>query len=394
MAYTWQDYKGIRPESDGRMTTGKDLVTRPLKASGLALADGIVPSIIERAGPKARRRWVEFFTAELTNDNTRAAYALAHAEFFAWLEEVDGLGDGEEDLAAIRTDHVAAYREPLSKTPMTSKGKGGVMIEKKRSVPTIKLKLAALRSLFRYLKEGGVIENDPAASVRAPKHSVNIGKTAVLDGREAAKILDTLSAEITAQATAGKPSDLIAHRDRALIALMTFTLARISAAVGMNVGNIKMIGNRRHVELREKGGKDHVMPCHHELEDYLLAYIEAAGLSSQPNTPLFRAFDNKTRTLGGTALTRMKAWEMVQRRAKAAGVTTEACNHTFRATGITTFLENGGAIEKARDMAAHASIRTTQLYDRRNKAVKMDDVVLINLRGGKRSEERRVGKEC
>jgi site-specific recombinase XerD len=59
------------------------------------------------------------------------------------------------------------------------------------------------------------------------------------------------------------------------------------------------------------------------------------------------------------------------------------CNHTFRATGITTFLENGGAIEKAREMAAHASIRTTQLYDRRNKAVKIDDVVLINLRAKK-----------
>ena len=122
------------------------------------------------------------------------------------------------------------------------------------------------------------------------------------------------------------------------------------------------------------------MPCHHELEDYLLAYNEAARLADQTATPLFRAFDIKTQTLGARALTRMKAWEMVQRRARAAGVTTDACNHTFRATGITTFLENGGTIEKARDMAAHASIRTTQLYDRRNKAVKLDDVVLINLR--------------
>lgn len=83
-------------------------------------------------------------------------------------------------------------------------------------------------------------------------------------------------------------------------------------------------------------------------------------------------------------LSRVKAWEMVQRRAKAAGIRTKVGNHTFRATGITTFLENGGAIEKAREMAAHASIRTTQLYDRHNKAVKMDDVVLINLRGPKK----------
>ena len=202
----------------------------------MVLPDGIVPSIIERAGPKARRRWVEFFTAELTNDNTRLAYATATNEFFIWLEEVDGLGDGDEDLAAVRTDHVAACREMLTKTPVkppaANKGKAGAVIEKKRSVPTIKLKLSAIRSLFRYLKEGGVLSEDPAASVRAPKHSVNIGKTVVLDGCEAAKILDTLSNEIAA-----KPGDLVALRDRALIALMTFTLARISAAVGMTVGS-------------------------------------------------------------------------------------------------------------------------------------------------------------
>ena len=84
--------------------------------------------------------------------------------------------------------------------------------------------------------------------------------------------------------------------------------------------------------------------------------------------------------LGGRPLSRNKAWEMVQRRAKRAGVTTHATNHTFRATGITTFLENGGELSKVRDMAGHASIRTTQLYDRRSRAVKIDDVVLINPR--------------
>ena len=105
----------------------------------------------------------------------------------------------------MRTDHVAAYREMLTKTPVASKGKAGMVIETKRSVPTIKLKLSAIRTLFRYLKEGGAISEDPAASVRAPKHSVNIGKTAVLDGSEAAKILDTLSQEIAA-----KPGNLVA----------------------------------------------------------------------------------------------------------------------------------------------------------------------------------------
>jgi site-specific recombinase XerD len=148
----------------------------------------------------------------------------------------------------------------------------------------------------------------------------------------------------------------------------------------MTVRDVFVQGNRRYVRLNEKGGKELVMPCHHELEDYLTAYIEAAGLAGQPDTPLFRAMDNTTRKLGGNGLTRMKAWEMVQRRTADAGLDTHACNHTFRATGITTFLENGGELSKARDMAGHASIRTTQLYDRRSRAVKIDDVVLINLR--------------
>ena len=75
------------------------------------------------------------------------------------------------------------------------------------------------------------------------------------------------------------------------------------------------------------------------------------------------------------------AWAMVRRRTKAAGITTQVCNHTFRGTGITAYLENGGTLEKARQMAAHASTRTTQLYDRREDRVTLDEVVKINIRG-------------
>ena len=71
---------------------------------------------------------------------------------------------------------------------------------------------------------------------------------------------------------------------------------------------------------------------------------------------------------------------MIQRRTADAGIDTHACNHTFRATAITTFLENGGELSKARDMAGLPSIRTTQLYDRRSRAVRIVNVVLINLR--------------
>jgi integrase len=85
--------------------------------------------------------------------------------------------------------------------------------------------------------------------------------------------------------------------------------------------------------------------------------------------------------LNGERLHRNNAWQMVRRRAQAAGITTEVCNHTFRGTGITAYLENSGTLEKARQMAAHASTRTTQLYDRREDRVTLDEVVKINIRG-------------
>ena len=102
--------------------------------------------------------------------------------------------------------------------------------------------------------------------------------------------------------------------------------------------------------------------------------------------PLFQAikhrpFGRGVPELNGERFNRINAWQMLQRRAKAAGLSTDVCNHTFRGTGITTYLENGGTLEKARQMAAHASTRTTQLYDRREDRVTLDEVVKIDIRG-------------
>jgi site-specific recombinase XerD len=70
---------------------------------------------------------------------------------------------------------------------------------------------------------------------------------------------------------------------------------------------------------------------------------------------------------------------MVARRAAAAGIATKVSNHSFRATGITAYLQNGGTLEKAAQMANHASTRTTQLYDRRHDAMSLDDVERIRV---------------
>jgi site-specific recombinase XerD len=78
-----------------------------------------------------------------------------------------------------------------------------------------------------------------------------------------------------------------------------------------------------------------------------------------------------------TPLPQANAYAMIQRRARTAGIRTRIANYTFRATGITAYLKNGGTLEKAATMANHASTRTTQLYDRRNDEVSLDEVERI-----------------
>ena len=121
-------------------------------------------------------------------------------------------------------------------------------------------------------------------------------------------------------------------------------------------------GKRWWLRLHEKGGKHHEMPVHHTLEEYLDAYIAVAGIGR----------DGKTGVLSERPFDRKDAFAMVQ--ARAAGIATKIGCHTFRATGITIYLTNGGDLEKAQQMAAHESPRTTKLYDRRSDVVSLDEV--------------------
>src|SRR5215217_4143885 len=113
------------------------------------------------------------------------------------------------------------------------------------------------------------------------------------------------------------------------------------------------------------------------LESTLHAYLDGTGLTSDPQGPLFRTLGRGTGLLTRTPLPQANAYAMIQRRAQAAGIRTRIGNHTFRATGITAYLKNGGTLEKAAMIANHASTRTTQLYDRRKDEVRLDEVEQI-----------------
>jgi integrase len=160
---------------------------------------------------------------------------------------------------------------------------------------------------------------------------------------------------------------------------MVFSFARIGAPLGMKVEDAYTQNRWLWVGLLEKGGKAHAMPCHHNLATCRTAYIDGADFAGDPKGPLYRTIGRGTGLLTRTPLPQVNAQEMIGRRAAAAGIATELGNHSFRATGVTAYLKNGGTLEKAAQMANHASTRTTQLYDRRREELSLDEVERIRV---------------
>ena len=310
---------------------------------------GVVPALAAAAGERAARRYLEFFAAAIRNPHTRRAYARAVHDFLAWCEAAAGV----RALADVQPLHVAAWVE----------GQGRIL-----AAPSVKQQLAAVRHLFDWLVTGQVVPGNPAAAVRGPAHSARKGKTPVLDPAEARRLLDAIDATTHA-----------GLRDRALIGLMTYSFARVGAALAMRVDDVFVQNRRLWVRLREKGGKRHEMPCHHNLEAWLHAYLEGTGIEHDRKRPLFRTIARGTGRLSQAPLAQSNAHAMIRRRARAAGIATAVGNHSFRATGITAYLKNGGTLERAAAMANHASTRTTQLYDRRSDEVTLDEVERIGV---------------
>lgn len=252
---------------------------------GTADIGTLLPALISREGQQTSKRFLEFFTVNIRNPNTRLAYAKGVGQFLAWCDE----------------------------------------------------------------RRQGLQDIEP-----------------VLSAADARRLLDSI-----------ETGHVVGLRDRALIGLMVYSFARVSAVVKMRVGDYYPNGKRYWIRLHEKGGKFHEVPVHHTAEEYLDAYVDAAGIAGEKNKPLFRTTRGKTRELTERALDRFEAHKMIKRRAGEAGLPAGITCHTFRATGITAYLENGGTIEHAQQIAAHESPRTTKLYDRTSDAISLDEIERI-----------------
>ena len=333
----------------------------PVKAAALRTTLA-VPAVIAGAGDHAARRFLEFFAATIRNKNTRMAYYRAACHFFSWVERHE-IGE----LADIEPIHVAAYIEVLQTTA---------------AKPTVKLHLAAIRMLFDWLVVGQVLAVNPAHALRGPKHVVRRGKTPVLTEDQARRLLASVKVARKITLPDGAEVEepwLVGLRDRALMAVMTYSFARIGAVVAMRVEDYYPGGKRWWVRLHEKGGKRHEMPAHHKLEQFLDEYLAAAGIREDGKTPLFRSAVGKTGILTDKPMNRIDAYRMVRRRTAEAGFKVKLGCHVFRATGITAYLEAGGTLENAQAMAGHESPRTTKLYDRTGDEITLDEVERITI---------------
>ena len=195
----------------------------------------MLPGLIVDAGPAAVGKFLEFFAARIANRRTRAAYGRAVGQFLAWCEARG------RALAAVSPLHVAAYIR-------THPG----------SAPTVKQHLAAIRMLGDWLVVSQVLPVNPAAAVRGPKHVVTKGATPVLSSAEARRLLDA----IDTAALAGR-------RDRALVSVMLYSFARVSAVLRMRRQDYFRQESRGWLRLHEKGGKCHDVPAHHRAAEAL-----------------------------------------------------------------------------------------------------------------------------
>ena len=298
----------------------------------------------------AERRFWEFFTAHIRNPNTRVAYLSAVRRFAQWCER-RGLA-----LHQVEPMIVAAYVEQLS----------GAL-----APATVKQHLAALRMLFDWLVVGQVLPFNPASSVRGPKHVVKTGKTPVLSAKETRALLDGIDV-----------STVVGLRDRALLGVLVYSFARVSAAVSLRVADYYTQGPRSFFRLHEKGGRYNVVPAHHTAQAYVDAYLTAAGIGEDRRGPLFRSCEPGRRDalqLQDRTMSRLSALKMIKRRARKVGLPAEICAHSFRGTGITEYLRNGGDLEVAARIAGHESTRTTQLYNRLPEEISLDEIERIHI---------------
>ena len=328
------------------------LLPAPIAAQ---MAGHLIPAADQTRRKSPSEAAEEFFFARVSNKNTQECYIRDAKQFASWCRE-RGL-----TLDAITPVHMSAYRDQLVKDG--------------KEPATIKRQLSALRMLFSHMVATGAMPYNPAREVRTEPIRRVEGKTQALSPEQMHELFASFERKSKKDNTP-KPLKLIDLRDRALIGVMAYTFCRVSAACRLTPADYIDLGRTTLVRLHEKGGVGREIPCHPKLAEYLDAWLKASAIAG--STPMFQTFTGPAHDrLSGRPVSRDEALQMVKRRLKRAGLPTLFTNHSFRATGITTFLENGGQLETAQRIAGHADSRTTKGYDRRATRLELAEIVRV-----------------
>jgi site-specific recombinase XerD len=323
---------------------------RPWQPTELA-GIGQPPAVILSAGGNARYAYAEFFGDEVENGYTRKVYRHAVDRFLAWCQEQ------RYELHRIPPGSVGQYIRTLK-----------TVAGKPTSKPTQKLHLAAIRKFFDTLVVRHAVVINPAASVRGPKLKVTVGKTPAADADQARRVLKVI-----------RTADVVGLRDRAIIATLIYTACRVGAVAKLQRKHFYTDGRQWYFHLDEKGGNDRHIPCRHDLQGYIEEYLAAAGGTGHGDAPLFRTAVRRTKTLTQRPMQAKDVHGMVKRRLRDAGLPRLLTCHSFRATTATDLLEQGVPIEDVQQLLGHADLRTTRLYDRRDRKVTRNIVERISI---------------
>lgn len=306
----------------------------------------VVPAAVADLGPAAAFAWDEFFAGVVRNRHTRAAYRRAVVRFLAWLDP-SGC-----PLPRVTPGMLGGYLDSL---PL--------------SAPSKKVELAALRAFFDTLVLRHVCVLNPAHSVRGERVRAVEGLTPEITPAQARHLLESI--DVTTP---------VGVRDRAVLGCLAFTAARAGAMARLTRGSLQADGTHYRLRFLEKGGKRRDIPVRADLEVYLLAYLEAAGLTdAPPASPLFRTADGRSGRLTGNGLSGVDVCRLVKRRLAAAGLPAHLSPHSFRVAVATDLLGQNVPLTDVQFLLGHSDPRTTRLYDRRPQAVTRNLVERISV---------------
>ncbi len=307
--------------------------------------DVLTPNLITEAGPKARYAWEEFIYGEISNAHTRRAYGKAVADL---LSRADDAG--------------------LTLTQITPKFIRGHFEQMKTSIPTRKLRLAAVRHFFDIAVTRHAMALNPALSVRGEKYKVSEGKTPEITVSQTQKLFKSIKGE-----------GFLDWRDKTIIAIFTYTAVRVGAVQKLTLNDFHSTGGNYSLRFKEKGGKPREIPVRDDLEKLILEYLAVRGVGSK-NDPFFPSAVKATGTISNSPMHTNDIRRMLKRRLLLAGLSTEFSPHSFRVCALTDLLNQDVPREDVQHFAGHADARTTDLYDRRKKKVTRNIVERISVK--------------